>query len=52
MTLRLFDIGGSGVKTIKLAEEHVIERHDDFDSSYYENPDWDNFATWAYNSEL
>jgi predicted NBD/HSP70 family sugar kinase len=52
MTLRLFDIGGSGVKTIKSTNEYAFTDHSILNYEHYENPDWGNFVTWAYNTGL
>jgi len=50
MTYRLFDIGGSGVKTVRLENLQVSE--DIFDVKHYSNPDWDDFTNWLKDTGL
>lgn len=46
---RLFDIGGSGIKTANLKNITAIENLDGFEFEHYTDPDWENFAGWAYS---
>ena len=52
MTYRLFDIGGSGVKTVRFhyLQQEVLQ--DKFEVTHYDKPDWSDFTNWLKNMEL
>lgn len=50
--MRLLDIGGSGVKTIKLKSVSDINALEKFEIDHYDNPDWGNFTEWANSKNL
>lgn len=49
---RLLDIGGSGVKTAKIKNIIEIENLKNLEIEHYTDPDWVNFAEWAFSKGL
>ena len=51
MKLRLIDIGGSGVKTIKIdhSKPCIIKDHE---ISFFPHPNWDDFTLWLFEKKL
>lgn len=47
ISLRVFDIGGSGVKTVLLRSHDTIESLGTKEVEFYPEPDWMNFAAWV-----
>ncbi|MBK7932027.1 MAG: ROK family protein [Acidobacteria bacterium] len=45
--MQIFDIGGSGVKTVNLTSHEGIESLDGQEVAFFPKPDWANFAEWA-----
>lgn len=52
MTYRLFDIGGSGVKTVRLNNLQQTVSEDTFEVTHYNKPDWADFTNWLKNMGL
>ena len=50
--MRVFDIGGSGVKTVNLNSSSDIEMLGEREIEYFADPDWANFAEWAFERGL
>ena len=52
MTYRLFDIGGSSVKTVRFHNLQQAVLENTFEVKHYNKPDWANFTNWLNNTEL
>lgn len=52
LALRIFDIGGSGIKTARLYLTSNFETLGDQEVEYYDQPNWVQFPQWAHNDGL
>jgi hypothetical protein len=50
--IRIFDIGGSGVKTAKINLNSYAKYILDNEITHYPNPDWNDFVPWLNNNKL
>lgn len=52
MTYRLFDIGGSGVKTVQLLHLHQGFSENSLEVTHFNNPNWTDFTNWLNKEGL